>query len=67
MMTKEEAAIVAVIKKQGAKNPEKILAAFKSNLAKWRKFSQSEIKGDADAFGRVLKREVYDKLDPEKM
>lgn len=67
MMTKEDAAIVAVIKKQGAKNPAKVLAAFKSNLAKWRKFSQTEIKGDADAYGRVLKREIYDKLDPEKM
>ena len=67
MMAKEEAAIVAVIKKQGAKNPAKVLAAFKANLAKWRKFSRSEIKGNADAFGRVLKREIYDKLDPEKM
>jgi TRAP-type transport system periplasmic protein len=67
MMVNEDAAIVSVIKKQGAKNPAKVLAAFKANLAKWRKFSQTEIKGDANAYGRVLKREIYDKLDPEKL
>jgi TRAP-type transport system periplasmic protein len=67
MMAKEEAAVIAVIKKQGAKNPAKVVAAFKKNLAKWRKFSQNEIKGSADAYAKILKREVYDKLDPEKM
>jgi TRAP-type transport system periplasmic protein len=67
MMAKEEAAVIAVIKKQGAKNPEKVIAAFKKNLAKWRKFSQNEIKGSAEGYAKVLKREVYDKLDPEKM
>lgn len=67
LVGKEEAAISAAIKKQGAKNPEKIVAAFKKNLAKWRKYSRNEIKDDADAFAKVLKREIYDKLDPEKM
>lgn len=63
----EEAAIAKAIKRQGAKNPERIVATFKKNLAKWRKFSREEIKDDVDAYARVLKREVYDRLDPEKM
>jgi TRAP-type C4-dicarboxylate transport system substrate-binding protein len=67
MIAKEEAAVIATIKKQGAKNPEIVIAAFKRNLAKWRKFSQNDIKGNAEAYARILKREVYDKLDPENM
>lgn len=67
MVEKEDGAISAAIKKQGAKNPEKVVAAFKKNLAKWRKLSQNEIKGDVNAFAKALKREIYDKLDPEKM
>lgn len=67
MMVNEEAAVVATIKKQGAKNPQKVVDAFKKNLVKWRKFSQNDIKGNAEAYAKILKREVYDKLDPEKM
>ncbi len=63
----EESAISTAIKRQGAKNPERIVAAFLKNLAKWRKLSQNEIKDDPAAYARVLKREIYDKLDPEKM
>ena len=63
----EEAAIIKAIKRLGAKNPEKILKAFLKNLAKWQKLSKDEIKDDPDAYAKVLKREIYDKLDPEKL
>ena len=67
VLEKEDAAIVTNITKQGAKNAAEIVATYKKTLAKWRKFSQEEIKDDVDAYARVLKREIYDKLDPEKM
>lgn len=67
MIANEEKAIITAIKRQGAKNPEKILKAFLTNLEKWRKLSQNEIKDDVDAYAKALKREIYDKLDPEKL
>ena len=63
----EEKAIVAGIRKQGAKNPDKVLKAFLKNLEKWKKISQNEIKGNVEAYAKALKREVYDKIDPEKL
>ncbi|OGA44128.1 MAG: hypothetical protein A3G25_15295 [Betaproteobacteria bacterium RIFCSPLOWO2_12_FULL_63_13] len=62
-----EKVLVAEISKQGAKQAAKTVAAFTKTLAKWRKLSQTEIKNDTDAYARVLKREIYDKLDPEKL
>lgn len=67
LLEKEDEAIVSAISKQGAKNAGEIVATYKKVLAKWRKFSQNEIKEDVDAYARVLKREVYDKLDMNKM
>ena len=63
----EEVAIGAAIKKQGAQNPDKVLKAFITNLEKWKNISRTEIKGDTAAFAKALKREVYDKIDPEKI
>lgn len=63
----EEETISKVIKRQGAKNPEKIVKAFLKNLAKWQKLSKDEIKNDPDTYAKVLKREIYDKIDPEKL
>ena len=63
----EESAIVTAIKRQGAKNPERILKAFLKNLDKWQKISQEEIKGNVEAYAKALKREIYDKVDPEKL
>lgn len=67
LIKNEETAIVAAIKKQGAKNPERILKAFLSNLEKWQKISKDEIKGNVEAYAKALKREIYDKIDPEKL
>ncbi|MDP6175086.1 MAG: hypothetical protein QGF09_13050 [Rhodospirillales bacterium] len=41
--------------------------AFVKNLRKWEKISANEIKGSSAAFAKALRREVYDKLDPEKL
>jgi TRAP-type C4-dicarboxylate transport system substrate-binding protein len=50
----------------GVKEPGKILDDFDKALAKWRKLSK-EINNDVGKFAAVLKREIYDKLDPNKL
>jgi TRAP-type C4-dicarboxylate transport system substrate-binding protein len=67
LLANEDEAIVKGITAQGAKNAGQILANFKEALAKWRKLSQNEIKEDVDAYAAALKREIYDKLDMNKM
>ena len=63
----EAGTIADAFKKQGVKNPEAILAAFKKNLAKWEKISKDEIKDDMNALARALKREIFDKVDAAKL
>ena len=48
------------------KNPEKVLAAYRRNLKKWHALSP-EIGLDVDKYAAAIKREIYDKLDPNKM
>jgi TRAP-type C4-dicarboxylate transport system substrate-binding protein len=50
----------------GVKDPQAILAALDAAMVKWRKLSQG-IGHDKAKFIETLKREVYDKLDPEKL
>ncbi len=67
LIKNEENAIAGAIKKQGAKNPDRIVKAFLKNLEKWQKISKDEIKGNVEAYAKALKREVYDKVDPDKL
>ncbi len=53
-------------KAQGVKNPEQILDAYETALEKWKKLSP-EIGLDPDKYAQALKREIYDKVDPNKM
>lgn len=52
--------------KFGVKNPEAIADAFAKTLAKWRKLSQG-INNDVGKFEAVLQREIYDKIDIDKL
>jgi len=61
---REENAKVA--RASGVKNPEAILDAFDKAVEKWKGLSK-EIGLDPAKFEAVLKREVYDKVDPEKL
>ena len=64
---KEPKVIPAILKKQGAKNADRIVADFLRNLRKWERISSERIKGSAAAFAAALKTEIYDKLDPDKL
>lgn len=50
----------------GVKDPQAILDALDVAMAKWQKLSK-EIGHDKAKFIQALKREVYDKVDPEKL
>lgn len=50
----------------GVKNPEAILDALDAAMTKWRKLSK-QIGHDKAKFIEALKREVYDKVDPETL
>jgi TRAP-type C4-dicarboxylate transport system substrate-binding protein len=62
----ERARNVRVAKGFGVKNPEAILDAHARNVAKWQKLSK-DIGRDPAKLEEALWREVYSKLDPEKL
>jgi TRAP-type transport system periplasmic protein len=57
---------VGVAKGFGVKDPEAILDAHARNVAKWQTLSK-DIGRDPDKLTEALWREVYSKLDPEKL
>ena len=62
----ERSRIVDTAKKFGVKDPESILAAYERNLEKWKPLSK-EIGRDITKFAETVTREVYDKVDPNKL
>ena len=62
----EQTAVPAALKELGVKDPERIMAAFTKNLAKWEKIS-AEVGLDVDKFAAAIQREIYDKIDPNKL
>ena len=62
----EKTAVPAALKELGVKDPERIMAAFAKNLAKWERLS-AEIGHDVDKFAAAIQREIYDKVDPNKL
>jgi TRAP-type C4-dicarboxylate transport system substrate-binding protein len=62
----EEKAIPAQLRKLGVKNPERIMAAFKTNLKKWEALSKG-IGTDVEKFAKALQTHIYDKVDPGKL
>lgn len=57
---------MAAATKFGVKDPAAILAEFDAALKKWTALSR-EIGGDEAKFIAALKREIYNKIDPEKL
>ncbi len=53
-------------KKFGVKDPEAILDAYEKNLAKWKNLSK-DIGRDINKFAEAMNREVYSKVDPDKL
>jgi TRAP-type transport system periplasmic protein len=53
-------------KKFGVANPEAIIDAYVKNLEKWSKLSK-DIGRDIDKFTAAIQREVYDKVDVNKL
>ncbi|MGE3645337.1 MAG: TRAP transporter substrate-binding protein DctP [Beijerinckiaceae bacterium] len=58
--------IIGKAQKFNVPNPGRILDAYDAALVKWRKLSK-DIGTDTKKFEAALKREIYDKLDPEKL
>lgn len=57
---------IANARKFGVKNPEKIADAFEAALEKWSKLSK-EIGNDTAKYEAILQREIYDKVDINKL
>ncbi len=63
----EEAKILPEFeKKRGAKDPARLLAAYRKNLEKWKPLA-AEIGSDLNKYVAVFKREIYDRIDPGKL
>jgi TRAP-type C4-dicarboxylate transport system substrate-binding protein len=63
----EQTAVANVMKELGVQNPEEVMNIFQKNLAKWEKISSERVKGNMEEFAKVLKEEIYSKLDPAKL
>jgi TRAP-type C4-dicarboxylate transport system substrate-binding protein len=50
----------------GVKDPEAVQKAYEKNLVKWRKL-EKEIGTDIDKFAEILRREIYSKIDVNKL
>jgi len=57
---------VATAKEHGVKNPDAILDYFEGAIAKWNRLSK-DIGTDKEKFIQALQREIYGKIDPEKL
>lgn len=57
---------IAVAKGFGVKDPAAIIDAYEKNLKKWAPLSK-EIGRDIGKFAEIVHREVYDKVDPDKL
>ena len=58
--------IIARSAKFNVPNPGAILDAYDKAIEKWKKLSK-DIGTDKEKFAAALKREIYDKIDPEKL
>ena len=58
--------VIARSKRFNVKDAGKILDAYDKALEKWRRLSK-DIGTDKAKFAAALKREIYDKIDPEKL
>jgi len=57
---------IKTARKFGVKNPEAIADAYEKTMAKWRRLSK-QIGSDVAKFEAALQREIYDKIDVDKL
>lgn len=62
----QRATVIAEAKKFGVANPEAFLDAYKKNLVKWKGLTKG-LNNDIDKFADLLWREVYSKVDVNKL
>ena len=58
--------VIAGAKKRRVKDPQKIIDAFRANVAKWEKLLAGKTR-DTATFQALLKEHVYDRIDPAKL
>ena len=63
---KQRATNIENAKKFGVKDPAAIMDAHEKNLAKWKVLSK-DIGRDINKFAEAMNREVYSKVDPDKL
>ncbi len=65
----ERTKIPELLKQQlGVQDAQKIFSAFEKNLAKWEKMAKDQdLKDHMDLMAAAYKREIYGKLDPNKL
>ncbi|HWM48494.1 MAG TPA: TRAP transporter substrate-binding protein DctP [Xanthobacteraceae bacterium] len=64
--SEQRATNIANAKKFGVANPEAIIDAYVKNQQKWSKISK-EVGRDIDKYAAAIQREIYDKVDVNKM
>lgn len=62
----EMATIIAGAKKRRVKDPQKVIDAYRKNVAKWEKLLAGKTR-DTATFRALLKEHVYDRIDPAKL
>jgi TRAP-type C4-dicarboxylate transport system substrate-binding protein len=62
----EKTVVPETMRKQGAKDPERLLAAYLKNLAKWKPLA-AEIGDDMNKYISVFRREIFDRVDVDKL
>ena len=58
--------VIAGAKKRRVKDPQKVIDAFRANVAKWEKLVAGKTR-DTATFQALLKEHVYDRIDPAKL
>ncbi|WP_170317830.1 C4-dicarboxylate TRAP transporter substrate-binding protein [Paroceanicella profunda] len=65
--TQQYAENVANAKAARVENPEAVLDYYLASYAKWQKIIAEEVGQDREKFRAALKREIFDKVDPEAL
>lgn len=58
--------VIAGAKKRRVKDPQKVIDAYRKNVAKWVKLLEGKTR-DTETFRALLKEHVYDRIDPAKL
>lgn len=62
----EMATVIAGAKKRRVKDPQKVIDAYRANVAKWEKLLAGKTR-DTATFQALMKEHIYDRIDPAKL